>query len=62
MLPDMREGCAAKAAGCEWGQNCASSRTSCMQGSLEADAHGTLGEFMPASIPASDGAGKDAFL
>lgn len=33
-----------------------------MQGSLEADAHGILGEFMPASIPEFDGAGKDAFL
>lgn len=33
-----------------------------MRGSLEADAHGILGEFIPASIPASDGAGKDAFL
>ena len=33
-----------------------------MQGSSEADARGILGEFTPASIPASDGAGKDAFL
>lgn len=42
-------------------QRCASSRTSCMQDSLETDARSILGESLAGSIPAFDCAYKGVF-